>query len=129
MLLTVKFDFFCKLAKNKKINILRIVGFSCFFILLVVELLCYIFGGVHMSVLEIIAGVLLILTCIVLASLILLQEPKGQGLSSVISGTEMMSNETRGRTKEVRQVKMTRNFGIALFVLTVIVNVVSVIAK
>lgn len=82
-----------------------------------------------MSVLEIISGILLILTCIIMASLILLQEPKGQGLSSVISGTEMMSNETRGRTKEVRQVKMTRNFGIAFFVLTAIVNIVSVIAK
>lgn len=79
-----------------------------------------------LSIFEIIAGVLLLLVCIIISSLILLQEPKGQGLSSVISGTEMMSNETRGRTKEVRQVKMTRNFAIVFFVLAFLVNVLNV---
>lgn len=83
-----------------------------------------------MSVLEIFAGIVLILCCIIIIAMVLVQEPKGQGLSSVISGgTEMMSNESRGRSKEVRQGKFTRNAAIVLFVLTVLVNIVSVFSK
>lgn len=83
-----------------------------------------------MSVWEIVAGIILILSCIVIVAIVLAQEPKGQGLSSVImGGSEMMSGESRTRSKEVRQVKFTRNAGIVFFVLTVLVNILSVLAK
>lgn len=82
-----------------------------------------------MTVLEIIAGVLMIVACLLIIWLVLAQESKGQGLSSVITGTEMMSNESRGRTKEARQIKFTRIFAIAFFVLAIAVNVISVFTK
>ncbi|MDL2324868.1 preprotein translocase subunit SecG [Ruminococcaceae bacterium OttesenSCG-928-A16] len=83
-----------------------------------------------MSVWEIISGVILILSCIVIVAIVLVQEPKGQGLSSVITGgTEMMSGESRNRSKEVRQVKFTRNAAIIFFVFTVLVNILSVLVK
>lgn len=82
-----------------------------------------------MSTWEIIAGILLIISCIVIIGIVLSQEAKGQGLSSVITGTSMMSDESRSRAKEVRQVRMTRIFAIVLFVLTVAVNFLSVLAK
>ncbi len=80
-----------------------------------------------MSVIEVIAGVALIIACIVLTGIILAQESKGQGLSSVITGTEMMSGETRTRTKEARQAKFTRIAAVVLFVLTIGVNVLSAV--
>lgn len=82
-----------------------------------------------MSYWEIAAGVTLILSCIVLVGVILSQDAKGQGLSSVITGTSMMSDETRGRSKEMRQTRMTRIFAIVFFVLTIAVNVISIFFK
>lgn len=82
-----------------------------------------------MSVLEIVAGVLMILACIVVILLVLSQESKGQGLSSVITGTEMMSGESRGRSKEARQAKFTRIAAIVFFALAILVNVFSMFAS
>ena len=82
-----------------------------------------------MSYWEIGAGVVLIISCIVLIGIILSQEAKGQGLSSVITGTSMMSDESRTRSKEVRQVRATRVAAIIFFVLSITVNVVSIVAK
>lgn len=82
-----------------------------------------------MQITEIIAGVILIIFCVVLIGVVLAQEAKGQGLSSVITGTSTMSDESRTRSKEVRQVRYTRIAGIALFVLTIAVNIFSILAK
>ena len=82
-----------------------------------------------MSVFEIIAGVILILACVVVIGVVLSQESKGQGLSSVITGTEMMSGESRVHSKEARMSKFTRIAAIVLFVLTILVNVASGLAK
>lgn len=78
-----------------------------------------------MSPLEIAAGVCMIISSLVLIFIVLSQESKGQGLSSVITGTEMMSGESRGRSKEARQAKATRLVAIVFFVLTILVNVLS----
>lgn len=78
-----------------------------------------------MSVFEIVAGVLMILASLIIIFIVLAQESKGQGLSSVITGTEMMSGESRARTKEARQAKMTKIFAIIFFVLTILVNFLS----
>ena len=81
-----------------------------------------------MSVLEIVFGVLMILSSLILIFIVLAQESKGQGLSSVITGTEMMSGESRARTKEARQAKVTRIVAIVFFVLTILVNFLSAIS-
>lgn len=78
-----------------------------------------------MGVLEIVAGVALIIVCIVIILVVLSQEPKGQGLSSVITGTEMISGESRARGKEARQAKITRYAAIIFFIFAILVNALS----
>lgn len=81
-----------------------------------------------MSVWEIVAGVLLILSCISVIGAVLSQEAKGQGLSSVVTGTQLTSGDSRSRVKEVRQVRFTQVVAVLLFVLTILVNVLSMLA-
>lgn len=82
-----------------------------------------------MSYWEIGAGIALIISCISVIGIVLAQEAKGQGLSSVITGTSMMSDESRSRSREMRQVRATRVLAIIFFVLTIAVNVASVVFK
>lgn len=78
-----------------------------------------------MSVIEIVSGVIMMLVCIVLTWIVLAQDSKGQGLSSVIVGTEMMSGESRAHSKEARQIRVTRILAVVFFVITIGVNVIS----
>ena len=82
-----------------------------------------------MSVLEIVFGVLVMLLSAVVIAVILAQDSKGQGLSSVITGTEMMSGESRAHSKEARQTRITKIAGIIFFALIVLVNFFGAIAK
>ena len=82
-----------------------------------------------MSVLEIVSGVMLMLASLIIIYVVLTQEPKGQGLSGVIAGgSDMMSGESRARSKDARQAKMTRVMAIVFFVLTILVNAFSILA-
>ena len=74
---------------------------------------------------EFVAGVLMLLSCAVVIWIVLSQGSKGQGLSGVITGVDTASGDTRGRTKEARQSKITKISAIILFALTIITNVVS----
>lgn len=78
-----------------------------------------------MTGLEIVAGIILIVVCLTVIAVVLSQESKGQGLSGVITGTEMMSGESRNRSKESRQANVTRIAAVILFVVTIGVNLVS----
>lgn len=75
-----------------------------------------------MSTMEIISGILLILASVVVIFVVLSQESKGKGLSGVITGTEMMSGETRSHTKDARLARMTKVVAIIFVVLTILVN-------
>lgn len=81
-----------------------------------------------MGLFEIIAGIAVILAAVVIIVVVLSQESKGQGLSSVITGTEMMSGESRARSKEARQSRVTKVVGVIFFVLIILVNVFSALA-
>lgn len=80
-----------------------------------------------MSTLEIVFGVLVILSSVVITLIVLAQESKGQGLSSVITGTEMMSGESRARSKEARQNRVTKIAAVVFFVLIILANLFSVL--
>ncbi|MDL2214315.1 preprotein translocase subunit SecG [Clostridia bacterium OttesenSCG-928-O13] len=82
-----------------------------------------------MSVLEIVFGVLAILASAIIIFIVLSQESKGQGLSSVITGTEMMSGESRARSKEARQSRLTKIAAVVFFALIILLNLFSVLAK
>ena len=61
-----------------------------------------------MSILEIISGVLLILSSIAIIILVLLQDSKGNGLAGVIGGGDMMMMDGRSRTPSSLMVKYTK---------------------
>lgn len=84
--------------------------------------------ALSMSVLEIIFGVLMILVSASIIIIVLSQESKGQGLSSVITGTEMMSGESRARSKEARQSRATKIAAVIFFVFIILINVFSVLS-
>lgn len=81
-----------------------------------------------MNVLEIIAAILLIISCVVIFVLVLSQQPKKGGLSGIITGADM-TVESRVRTKDSRLAVVTRYAGIVFFVLTFAVNLVNVIVQ
>ncbi len=77
-----------------------------------------------MSVFEIVSGVLLILSSIVIVAFVLMQESKGRGLSGVIGGGEMNENRQNGPGGKLE--KYTKVAAVAFFVLAIAVGVVSV---
>ena len=80
-----------------------------------------------MTVIEIIAAVLLILACIFVVAVVLMQESK-QGMSNVITGgsTDNYYQKNSGRTREAQLARATKFAAIAIFVVALIVNVVTV---
>lgn len=82
-----------------------------------------------MGIFEIISGALLLISSILIILMVLFQESKGSGLSSVISGGEMMSNEGRTRSKDARLAKYTKYAAIVFFVATVLVSVFGIYFK
>lgn len=72
-----------------------------------------------MEPLEIILGIFILLTSILIVILVLLQEGKQQGLSGAIAGgAETFFGKSKGRTMEQKLVKATRILAIVFFVLT-----------
>lgn len=80
-----------------------------------------------MSVIEIIAAFLLILACVFIVVIVMLQESK-QGMSNVITGggTDNYYQKNSGRTREAKLARATKTAAIAVFVIAVLVNVISV---
>ena len=86
----------------------------------------------NMSILEIIGGILLILTCVLAVILCLLQDSKQQqNMTAAITGgaNDPFYEKNEGRTKEAIFRKITRVLLIALFVLTIAVNAVIAFVK
>lgn len=80
-----------------------------------------------MSVIEIIAAFLLILSCVFIVVIVLLQESK-QGMSNVITGggNDNYYQKNSGRTREAKLARATKTAAIAVFVIAILVNVISV---
>ena len=72
-----------------------------------------------MQAIEIILGILILITSILVVILVLLQEGKQQGLSGAIAGgAETFFGKSKGRTMEQKLVKITRVLAVIFFVLT-----------
>ncbi len=72
-----------------------------------------------MQAIEIVLGILILITSILVVVLVLLQEGKQQGLSGAIAGgAETFFGKSKGRTMEQKLVKITRVCAIIFFVLT-----------
>lgn len=78
-----------------------------------------------MSILEIVGGVMLILTCVIAIILCLFQDTKQQqNMASAITGGENDSfyGQNEGRTKEAILRKITRVLLILFFIITIALN-------
>ena len=81
-----------------------------------------------MGILEIIAGVALILCCVVVRLLVLAQEPKTSGMSAMTGGSEVYG-DMQTRTADAKLAKLTKYAGVAFFVLIIAVSAISVLVK
>lgn len=81
-----------------------------------------------MSVWEILGGVLLIISGVVLTITVLSQEGKENGLSGAIQGgsEESFLSTNGGRTKDARLKKWTKIFAVVFFLLTIFANIAAV---
>lgn len=80
-----------------------------------------------MSVLEIIGGVLILVFALAIIILCLMQDQKSQdSMTSALTGasSESFYGKNEGRTKEAILNKITRTFGILIFVAILAVNLV-----
>ncbi len=80
-----------------------------------------------MSVIEIIAAFLLIIACVFVIAVVLMQDSK-QGMSNVITGgsSDNYYQKNSGRTREAKLAKATKIAAIAIFVIALAVNVISI---
>jgi len=81
-----------------------------------------------MNVFEIIGGVLLLISCLILIGLVMMQEAKQGGLGSSFgeSSADSYYGKNSGRTLEAMLGRFTKYFGIAFFVLVVLVSIFTV---
>ena len=81
-----------------------------------------------MSILEIIAGVLLIACGVIIIMLVMSQQAKTSDMSAMTGGSDVYG-EMQSRTADAKLAKLTKYAAIAFVVLTVIVNVIALLAK
>ena len=85
-----------------------------------------------MNILELIGGILLLITVVLATVLCMMQDTKSQdSMTSAITGgsTDSFYGKNTGRTKEAMLIKTTRVFAIILFVITLASTVVPVIVS
>ena len=81
-----------------------------------------------MGILEIIAGVLLIVCSVVIVLLVLAQEAKTSGMTAIAGGSDVYG-DMQSRTADAKIAKVTKFAGIAFFVLVVLVSALTAFAK
>ena len=73
-----------------------------------------------MGALEIILGILMIITSLVIIAIVLMQKSREGGLSGAIAGgSDTFFGKNKGRTIEARLAKVTRYVAIVFFVLAI----------
>ncbi|MBQ2581218.1 MAG: preprotein translocase subunit SecG [Ruminococcus sp.] len=79
-----------------------------------------------MSVMEIVAGSVLILVSLILVLIVLSMESKDQGLTSAIGGgyNESFYGKNGSNTKDAKLGKIARVCSVLLFIVTLAVNIV-----
>lgn len=80
-----------------------------------------------MSTLEIIGGGVIFAICIAIIVICLMQDQKSQdSMTAALTGasTDSFYGKNEGRTREAILNKITRTFGIVLFIVTLAVNIV-----
>ncbi len=79
-----------------------------------------------MNAFEIVAGVFLLLACLLIIITTMLQKPKQGGLGSSFASTESYFGKNSGRTMDAVLARLTKIGGVIFLVLTVLTAVISV---
>lgn len=84
-----------------------------------------------MSILEIVGGGMLIVSCLLIILLVAMQSEKGEGLSGAIMGGSSAAATSRGRSRsnEARLGRLTKIFAVVYFVMTFAVNIIAAVMK
>ena len=82
-----------------------------------------------MGPIEIIAGALLMLVCVLIVITVTLQSNKGSGMSGVIMGGEGTSVRGKAKSNDAKLAKITKILAVVLFVLMLVVTVLSMATK
>lgn len=84
-----------------------------------------------MSVIEIVAGALLIVASLVIILVVLAQDTKEQGFTSAIGGgyNDSFYGKNGSNTKDAKLNRLTRISAILIFVITLAVNIIYQIKK
>lgn len=79
---------------------------------------------------EIVLGIVLILTSVLLTAIVLFQEGRSAGLSGAIAGgAEQFLGKNKGKTIEQKLVKITKVLAGVFFVLALVANLVFLFLK
>ena len=79
-----------------------------------------------MNALEIVAGVFLLIACLLIIVSTMLQNPKQGGLGSSFGSTESYFGKYSVRTMEAVLARLTKLGGVIFFVLSILAGVISV---
>lgn len=81
-----------------------------------------------MNVIQIIGGVLLIISCLVIILIVLAQNSKDPGMTSAITGSanDSFYGKNGGKTRDAKLSKFTRFAAIVFISVTLIVNILAV---
>ena len=85
-----------------------------------------------MSTLEMVGGIILLIVCALTIILCLSQEQKSQdSMSAALTGASADSfyGKNEGRTSEAILNKITRTFGIIMFVVVLAINIIPIVSK
>ncbi|MCR5734441.1 MAG: preprotein translocase subunit SecG [Lachnospiraceae bacterium] len=76
-----------------------------------------------MGVLRVILTIIFIIVCLVLTTIVLMQEGKSAGLGAISGMAETYWGKNKGRSLEGRLVKITKFLAVGFLVLAVILNI------
>lgn len=83
-----------------------------------------------MTPLQIVFGILLIISSIAIIAIVLLQEGKSAGLSGAIAGgADTFFGKNKGRTMEAKLVKWTKIIAISFFVIVLAATLIMMFVK
>ncbi len=85
-----------------------------------------------MGIVEIIFGILLIVSSLIIIIIVLMQDSKDEGgLASAIGGgsNESFFGKNGGRTRDAKLNRITKAAAVVFFIVTLIANIVSQVAK
>ncbi len=80
-----------------------------------------------MGILEIIGGVIVLITCVIIVFACLMQSPKQQDLGSAMTGSsnsDSFYGKNSGSSREAALIALTKILAVAFFVVTLCLNII-----